>query len=216
VIRNLKLSRSLLQSGFLPLPAWELYLQLHLDQHLAGFRRCGIQSGFCIGFTPSSSLKSSGQNLASVSQLTSQVEDYIATELAAGKWLPAPPSTDLHTSPIGLIPKKGCTGKYRLIVDLSNPEGRSVNDGTDLNLCSFKFCGHCYRYCIEITIKVTNSVIGGHTQNIQLMWMQAKCKQKLMNGTCKPWILLQGIPLEKKVWNPLRWGNTLLYISQVG
>jgi hypothetical protein len=67
------------------------------------------------------------------------VDDYLAAELANGKLLPAPPSTHVHTSPIGLIPKKGRIGKYRLIVDLSSPEGHSVNDGIDPNLCSFKY-----------------------------------------------------------------------------
>ena len=35
----------------------------------------------------------------------------------------------MHCSPIGIIPKKNKPGKWRLIVDLSSPEGASVNDG---------------------------------------------------------------------------------------
>ena len=34
------------------------------------------------------------------------------------------------TSPIGLVPR-GSTGKWRLIVDLSSPHDRRVNDGID-------------------------------------------------------------------------------------
>ena len=36
---------------------------------------------------------------------------------------------DSHISPLGVIPKKHHPGKWYLILDLSSPEGRSVNDG---------------------------------------------------------------------------------------
>ena len=44
----------------------------------------------------------------------------------------------VHCSPIGLVPK-GSSGKWRLIVDLSSPHGRSVNDGIDPALCSLEY-----------------------------------------------------------------------------
>lgn len=34
----------------------------------------------------------------------------------------------IHCSPFGVIPKKGRANKWRLILDLSSPEGRSVNN----------------------------------------------------------------------------------------
>ena len=36
---------------------------------------------------------------------------------------------NLHVSSFGVIPKKDQPGKWRLIVDLSSPNGSSVNDG---------------------------------------------------------------------------------------
>ena len=39
----------------------------------------------------------------------------------------------------GVIPKSGQKGSWRLIVDLSYPEGKSVNDGIDPELCSLKY-----------------------------------------------------------------------------
>ena len=36
---------------------------------------------------------------------------------------------DSHISPFGVIPKKHHPGKWYLILDLSSPEGHSVNDG---------------------------------------------------------------------------------------
>ncbi len=45
----------------------------------------------------------------------------------------------VQCSPFGIIPKKGKPGKWRLIVNLSAPEGLSVNDGIDRKLSSVKY-----------------------------------------------------------------------------
>ena len=45
----------------------------------------------------------------------------------------------VHTSPFRVIPKRHSPGKWRLILDLSNPSGTSVNDGIDLELCSLSY-----------------------------------------------------------------------------
>ena len=42
----------------------------------------------------------------------------------------------VHTSPIGIIPKKNKANKWRLIIDLSSPKGLSVNDGISAELSS--------------------------------------------------------------------------------
>eukprot|EP00731_Ephydatia_muelleri_P016296 Em0009g720a len=47
-------------------------------------------------------------------------------------------SDEIHVSRFGVIPK-GSSGKWRLILDLSSPEGASVNDGIDSGLCSLKY-----------------------------------------------------------------------------
>ena len=59
--------------------------------------------------------------------------------MAAGRLAAAPLGVRVHTSPICLIPKPHCPGKFHLIVDLSAPRGFSVNDGIDLNLCSLEY-----------------------------------------------------------------------------
>jgi hypothetical protein len=129
-------------SGFLPLPAWDQFLQCHPDQRFAAFIRRGIQHGFRIGFNSAAcSLRAAQRNHGSVSNQASQVDKYIAEEVSAGKlrriYDPLPPG--IHSSQIGLIPKKGRPNKFRLIVDLSCPEGHSVNDGISPDLCSFKY-----------------------------------------------------------------------------
>ena len=42
---------------------------------------------------------------------------------------PTPPLPSLHISRFGVIPKNNQPGKWRLILDLSSPEGHSLNDG---------------------------------------------------------------------------------------
>ena len=46
----------------------------------------------------------------------------------------------LVTSRFGIIPKS-TPGKWRLIVDLSSPEGGSVNDGVAQDRCSLSYVG---------------------------------------------------------------------------
>ncbi len=61
------------------------------------------------------------------------VREYLATECSAGRVLgPLDPAQFpfVHTSRLGVVPK-GTSGKWRLIVDMSAPEGASVNDGIE-------------------------------------------------------------------------------------
>ena len=45
----------------------------------------------------------------------------------------------VHMSRFGVIPKGSQPGKWRLIVDLSDPEGSSINDGILSELCSLSY-----------------------------------------------------------------------------
>ena len=45
----------------------------------------------------------------------------------------------LHVSRFGVIPKKNQPGKWRLITDLSSPDGASVNNGIDPAFCSLVY-----------------------------------------------------------------------------
>ena len=73
------------------------------------------------------------------------VDEYLSKEVDLG-WVVGPlePAVfpDVVTNRFGVIPKKH-PGKWRLIVDLSHPRGRSVNDGIEKELCSlsYTFCG---------------------------------------------------------------------------
>ena len=92
----------------------------------------GLQNGFRVGFNPASvSLKSATQNMPSASLQPAVIDDYLCTELAKGRVagpFSSPPLPHLHISRFGVIPKKHQPGKWRLILDLSSPDGHSVND----------------------------------------------------------------------------------------
>lgn len=50
----------------------------------------------------------------------------------------APPFPNLQVSPLGLVPKKA-PGEFRLIHNLSYPEGNSINDHIPDHLCTVQY-----------------------------------------------------------------------------
>ena len=69
------------------------------------------------------------------------VEEFFQEESKAGKLLgPLPRSSFplVHVSLVGVIPKS-TPGKWRIIVDLSSPQGGSVNDGISRGMCSLSY-----------------------------------------------------------------------------
>ena len=69
------------------------------------------------------------------------IREYLAKECSGGRVLgPLYPSEFpyVHTSRFGVIPK-GSPGKRRLIVDMSSPEGASINDGIPRELCLLSY-----------------------------------------------------------------------------
>ena len=78
-------------------------------------------------------LRSTQQNMLSASQHPGIINDYIQSKRSEGRVVSlvhAPASTAVHSSPIGVIPKKHLANGWRLIMELSSPLGQSVNDGT--------------------------------------------------------------------------------------
>jgi hypothetical protein len=71
------------------------------------------------------------------------VSEYLANELKLNRVVKLTDietkQMNIHCSPFGLIPKKNKPGRWRLIVDLSAPEGSSVNDGIDRDMISLSY-----------------------------------------------------------------------------
>ena len=120
-----------------------LFLDSHPDQRFAAIMRDGLRQGFRIDFDrQQSQLRSRRRNHPSASTNPTIVDERLAAELQAGRLLgPLTPRAAglVHTSPSGLVPKVRQLGKFRLIVDLSNPERGSVNDGISEDLCTIRY-----------------------------------------------------------------------------
>ena len=82
------------------------------------------------------------RNIPSAYEHAEVVEAYLQEECRLGRVLGPYPLTQLPGvvfSRFGVIPKPHKPGKWRLILDLSHPDGRSVNDGIDAHLCSMSY-----------------------------------------------------------------------------
>ena len=128
----------------LKLSKWEELLQEHPDKKFAGYILRGIGNGFRIGFDPGQCvLKDRPSNMLSAEERPEIVTEYLREELALGRLVElnayTARSIGMHTSPFGVIPKKGKPNKWRLILDLSSPDGHSVNDGISKELASLSY-----------------------------------------------------------------------------
>ena len=106
---------------------WDHSLANHTDQRFRKYIVEGIRFGFRVGFDYS---------------FASRTRNF-STECAEGRVLgPLDPSQFplIHTSRFGVIPK-GSTDKWRLIVDMSAPEGASINDGISKALGTLTYVG---------------------------------------------------------------------------
>ena len=119
----------------LQLDQWAELLKSHPDKEFAIYITDGIAHGFRFGCNRLCiKLRSCKHNLLSASEYPHVVEEYLANELVHGRisditnWPHA--EYHVHVSPFGVIPKKHKPGCWRLIFDLSAPDGGSVNDGS--------------------------------------------------------------------------------------
>ena len=123
--------------------AWEAELHAHPDREYVQFHLEGIQQDFHIGFDYAHhSCSSVSSNMKSASIHPEPIDKYIREEVEAGRIIGPLPDEFKHQvqiSRFGVIPKPHQTGKWRLITDLSSPQGSSVNDGVDSQLCSLTY-----------------------------------------------------------------------------
>ena len=120
--------------------SWAHSLRNNPDKDYVRYILTGIEHGFQIGVKDHSPLRSASKNMQSANQNEDVIENYLSKEIAAGNILgPIPLSSSVHINRFGVIPKKHQMGKWRLITDLSFPEGYSVNDAIDSELCSMSY-----------------------------------------------------------------------------
>lgn len=120
---------------------WDHLLGAHPDSRFRHYIVKGIREGFRIGFNHGHPLRRAARNMQSVRARPEVINEYLAEECSQGRVLgPLPMESfrGVHVSRFGLVPKK-TPGAWRLIVDLSSPEGFSVNDGIEDHLCTLRY-----------------------------------------------------------------------------
>ena len=125
----------------LPWREWDRSLALILDQRFRRYITEGLWYSFRVRFEYHHRCQTSRRNMASALEQPQVFWDCLATECSEGRVLGTLDLSALpqvHTSQFGVIPK-GKTGKWHLIVDMSSPEGRSVNNGIPDSFCSLSY-----------------------------------------------------------------------------
>ena len=122
---------------------WIIELRDHPDAEFRSYILNGIKNGFRIGFNRAATCKSASFNMRSAIENAEVVQEYLKKEVSLGCILgPVPPErvpAGAQLSPVGVIPKSSQLGKWRLIVDLSSPDAKSVNAGIEPELCSLQY-----------------------------------------------------------------------------
>ena len=123
---------------------WNSALATIPDRPFVHFLMRGIKLGFRIGMTADAQYKPSARNLKSGCERPDIILAYLQCEVELGRLhaLPSLPHLSpplLQISPFGAIPKKHKPDKWKLIVDLLSPKGRSVNDAISSKLCSVSY-----------------------------------------------------------------------------
>ena len=103
----------------------------HPDQGLVHFVTSGFHFGFDIMYA-GAVVPTFPRNLRSAHRHSSAVTQAISTEISrghtSGPFL-SPPFTITHCSPLGAVQKSPDSPEVRLILDLSQPRGSSINEG---------------------------------------------------------------------------------------
>ena len=99
----------------------------------------GISNGFHIGFAFSTHTFLSAHSNHPSAREHPKSSPRLATEIAKSHLVGPLDRSDLpyvQISSLGTVPKKHTRNKWRLILDLSHPQGNSINDGIARTLCS--------------------------------------------------------------------------------
>ena len=155
--------------------------------------------------------------MLSAEQNPEVVDAYLAKEVAACRVVALSAEhqlTGAHISRFGVIPKPHQPGKWRLIVDMSHPKGRSVNDGILPELCSLAYAS--IDGAVKIILQqgrgselakldVTNAhrIIPVHPEDHSLLGM--RWKGKLFIDTALPFGLRSALKIFTAVADGLQW-----------
>ena len=113
-------------------------MSTHPDRLFVEYILHGIKCEFRIGFNRAQQLHPVSNRSSSYDHVK-LIKQHLDREVELGrmyKCLYGSKPSCVHTSPIGIIPKKNKPNKWHLIIDLLSPRGLSVNDGISTDLSS--------------------------------------------------------------------------------
>ncbi len=151
---------------------WAQRLQRHPDGIFGRYIVAGLKEGFHIGFRYGSiTCQSARTNMQSATLNPQVVDQYLEKEVSLGRVagpMAVEESLGVQVNRFGVIEKPHQPGKFRLIVDLSFPEGHSVNDGIEPELCSMQYTS---------VDRAVDMVLGGRswqssTSRVPIGWCQ--------------------------------------------
>ena len=165
---------------------WDKELHHHPDGDFRAYLVKGNSEGFRIGFNYQiSQCKKATANMKLATKNPLVVADYLEKERQAGR-VPGPLKKEewpsVHINRFGVIPKPHQPGKWRLIVDLSQPKGRSVNDGIEPELCLLRYTSvdeavkRCHRmgcrsWLTKLDVEAAYRIVPIHREDRQLLGM---------------------------------------------
>ncbi len=122
---------------------WEEELLEHPDREWVKFLVRGVKCGFRLGHDQRKvKLEQRSGTMYEATQHSTIISEYLEKEVREKRvWRMGESAqvSGVQLSPFGVIPKKGKPGRWRLIVNLSAPEGGSVNDGIAKELSSVEY-----------------------------------------------------------------------------
>ena len=110
----------------------------------------------------------------------------------------------MHVSKFGVIPKRHQKNKWRLIVDLSHPDGASVNDGIRSDLCSLSY-SRVDDVAAKIDVKSAYRIIPVHPDDRYLLGMLWQDQLFIFIDTALPFGLRSAPKIFIAVANSLEW-----------
>lgn len=195
----------------------QLVLASHPDRHFVNYLLEGIKTGFQIGFdyVTHSCVPARG-NMLSTLDHPEVISEYLEKELKEGRITEITELSGImgiQISPFGVIPKKSA-GQWRLILDLSSPHGRSVNDGIDKSLCSLSYISvdNIARQVVRLgrgtnlakmDVKSAYRLVPVHPQDRVLLGMQ--WKQRLFVDNALPFGLRSAPKIFTAIADILEW-----------
>ena len=149
-------------------PAWRQALLSHPDQEWVDHLISGLQNGFRIGLRADPVVHSSRGNSPSAVAHPQVISSFLQDQVQAGFMvgpLSASACPHISVARMAVVPKKS-PGKFRVIVNLSAPESRSVNDNIHRELTHVAYSTiddavllmhHLGRQCLMAKIDIQNA-----------------------------------------------------------